>query len=1060
MDRIANPNRPMKKFLLLLAPAFAMAQLSGDYVIGQAQPAPFNKLTSAVAHLNSQGVSGPVAFLLDDNQYSIGTGESFPLTINQFAGSSAANTFTIRPNQGKTVLVKADNINDFTPTPAVFRLNGADYVTIDGSNNGSSSINMVISNTNALTYSKRAVIWLSNASATNGANHNTFKNLELQQASTAGAWSMGLYAAGTAMNDSAASAPNSNNSVNNVTFTRMGQGVYVFSSAAAANQSLYWTVEGCRFGAASDTEKGFLGIYLNNVKNYTLTRNVMDGFLKTTTNYNPVHAAIYTTGACSNGTISYNNINNVRETVGSGAAGIYSTGANTIIYNNMVNNVRANGNGGTANNGFGIVLAGGVNVKLWHNSVRLTTAQSSGVSAALYVASGSALDIRNNIFMNSQSGGPTRYAVYSAVAASAYSAIDHNNYSSQQHVGYLSGNKPNLQQWKNATGKDQNSVSMTPPFVSINDLHIDTTSALDMDNLGTPIATVLDDIDADTRSQTPDLGADEFILPRCPATTTWNGSAWSNGAPNLNTKAVINADYSTASGNIKCCELVVNAGVAVTVQPNDYIEAEYDITVNGTLLVRDKGALVQNDESATHSGIVTVKRKTTPLKQYDYTYWASPVAGATLSVLATPSLYYLFNPAVNNYVQQTAATVMAPARGYIARAPSNLSYATPQIVEATFNGIPNTGTVPVTVNKSAGAFNLIGNPYPSAIDADMFLTDPDNAPYIGGTIYLWTHNTAISMQNSGSNLYNYTRDDYAKYNVTGGVKTATAAVNSAVAPVGKIASGQGFFIEALQDGDHQIFFKNAMRATGQYSNGQFFRSGNPVDSNNAIEKNRIWLSISNAQQAYDEMLLGYVTGATNELDRAFDGKTFPAGNVVAIYSLLGDTKLAIQGRALPFSVADAVPIGYMSTIAGTFDLKLEQFDGFFEGQDVFLLDHETGQFHDLRTSPYSFVAQPGTNNTRFELRFTTQTLSNPDAQPLAEETVILAKARSIAIRASQPLKTVEIFDMTGKKLFHEDIKGSTQYQSPQLQTSGTAVLVIATFETSALVSRKIVILEP
>lgn len=671
----------MKKYLLLLTPFFAMAQLSGNYTIKSSQPAPFNTITSAVAHLNAQGANGPVEFLLDQDQFSIASGEVFPISISQFPGASAMNTLTIKPAPGRNVLIKADNLNDYTPTQAVFRLNGADHITIDGSNNGTSSLNLTISNTNPLTYSKRAVIWLSNASATNGANNNVLKNLELIQASTAGAWSMGIYAAGTAMNDSAASAPNSNNTVQNVTFTRTGQGVYVFSNASAANQSQYWTVDGCRFGATNDADKGFLGIYLNNVKNYALTRNVLDGFLKATTNYNPVHGGIYIAGTSVNGTIAYNTINNVRETVGSQASGIFSTGANTVIYNNMVNNIRANGNGGTANNGFGIVLGGGSGVKVWNNSVRLTTAQSSGVSAALYVASGSSLDIRNNIFMNSQSGGPTRYAIYSAVPASAFSALDHNDYYSLQHVGYLSGNKPNLQQWKNATGKDQNSVSIAPPFVSVNNLHIDTASALDFDDLGTPISLITDDIDLDARSQTPDIGADEFTLPRCPVTTTWNGSSWSHGVPMLDAKAIINADYSTSSGSFKCCEFIVNAGINVTIQPNDYIEAQYDIAVNGNMLVKDKGSLVQNDDQATHTGAVTIKRKTTPLKQYDFTYWASPVVGATLNVLSAPSLYYMFNPVVNNYVQQTSATVMAPARGYIARAPSNLSYATPQIVE-------------------------------------------------------------------------------------------------------------------------------------------------------------------------------------------------------------------------------------------------------------------------------------------------------------------------------------------------------------------------------------------
>src|SRR5690606_24875196 len=194
---------------------------------------------------------------------------------------------------------------------------------------------------------------------------------------------------------------------------------------------------------------------------------------------------------------------------------------------------------------------------------------------------------------------------------------------------------------------------------------------------------------------------------------------------------------------------------------------------------------------------------------------------------------------------------------------------------------------------------------------------PENADYIGGTIDLWTHKAAISMHNSGNNLYNYTRDDYAKYNVTGGVKTATAAANSSVAPVGKIASGQGFFVEALQDGNHEIFFKNSMRAKGRNNNSQFFKGAEQTSTLPALEKNRVWISISNPQQAYDETLLGYITGATDGLDRAYDGKTFPAGNVVAIYSLLDDVDLAIQGRALPFSPSDVVPIGYMASVAGT-----------------------------------------------------------------------------------------------------------------------------------------------
>ena len=90
----------MKKFLLLflLLPFIGFAQaLSGSYVIKSTNTAPFNTLVNAVARINSVGVSGPVTFLLDENQTVISQ-----IEIKQFSGSSIANTLTIKPNIGKT----------------------------------------------------------------------------------------------------------------------------------------------------------------------------------------------------------------------------------------------------------------------------------------------------------------------------------------------------------------------------------------------------------------------------------------------------------------------------------------------------------------------------------------------------------------------------------------------------------------------------------------------------------------------------------------------------------------------------------------------------------------------------------------------------------------------------------------------------------------------------------------------------------------------------------------------------------------------------------------------
>ena len=70
--------------------------------------------------------------------------------------------------------------------------------------------------------------------------------------------------------------------------------------------------------------------------------------------------------------------------------------------------------------------------------------------------------------------------------------------------------------WQTATGKDANSIAANPQFVSATDLHINTSGgATPIENVGSPIVVVTNDVDGDLRNPTtPDIGADEV---RCHA---------------------------------------------------------------------------------------------------------------------------------------------------------------------------------------------------------------------------------------------------------------------------------------------------------------------------------------------------------------------------------------------------------------------------------------------------------------------------------------------------------------------------------------------------------------
>ena len=537
-------------------------------------------------------------------------------------------------------------------------------------------------------------------------------------------------------------------------------------------------------------------------------------------------------------------------------------------------------------------------------------------------------------------------------------------------------------------------------------------------------------------------------------TDTWNGTTWSTGSlPTSSQKIVFAGDYSSSS-DITGCTCLVSSGIVI-INSGHTLSIINDVKVTaGSLTFEDNASLVQINDASVNTGNITYKRKTVPLKRYDYTYWSSPVVAATLSQLATNSLLYSFSPSINNWVYQTGATAMTQGVGYIGRAPNNLTYSPTQIVETSFVGVPSNGVINTPIIKSTGTYSLIGNPYPSAIDIDFFITA--NTASTNGTIYLWTHNTPIT------NLQ-YTTNDYAKYNLTGAVRTSTSALSGGALPTGKIAAGQGFFIEAktsLANGTYSATFNNSMRISG--NNTQFFRTIHPVTAtismSEGLERHRIWLSLNNSLGAYSQMLLGYVEGATNDFDSLFDGKTLPVGNSVSIFTKVGADDLSIQGKSLPFSYGDSVPVAYSATINGELNINLDDFDGLFDHQSIYLLDNVTNTVHDLKTAPYIFVTTVGTFENRFELRFDNQALGITNPLVTHEDIKIISTNHQLeVISVTTAITKVEVYDILGKLLFHQNSLNTNIFQTTSLKETPQVLVVKVTLDNQNTITRKAVV---
>lgn len=236
---------------------------------------------------------------------------------------------------------------------------------------------------------------------------------------------------------------------------------------------------------------------------YYLDGSVFEGNQITVNSTSGSAYALYMFYAGGNALISKNDIQ--ISSTGSSSYGIYyrqsdgSSSAPIRIYNNFISE---DGSSSLFNN-YALELNNVSYADVYNNSIALNT-NSSSENRTLNLEGATNVNLKNNILYNDGGG----YAIY-VDNSSSFTSSDYNNFYSDGTLGYYSGsNRSTLAQWRSATSQDANSISMNPNFTSNNDLHI---TNLSMNDLGTPLSEITDDIDGDLRSpSTPDIGADEF----------------------------------------------------------------------------------------------------------------------------------------------------------------------------------------------------------------------------------------------------------------------------------------------------------------------------------------------------------------------------------------------------------------------------------------------------------------------------------------------------------------------------------------------------------------------
>ncbi len=575
----------------------------------------------------------------------------------------------------------------------------------------------------------------------------------------------------------------------------------------------------------------------------------------------------------------------------------------------------------------------------------------------------------------------------------------------------------------------------------------------------------------------------KIIIPDCTTSTTWDGSSWSNDVPtSSDTKIIFEGNYTSSNANTDNGALI-GCSVEVRNTAQVVISSGHSITIDNEILVvntanftlENDANLVQIDSDAENEGIIAVKRNSTPVVRQDATGWSSPVSGQNVRSFSAGTLkkrYYIYNgygaagtggssfkglfefdplyPMPNPIpAEWPGERVMVSGQelfdentytfqegiGYSIRVPNSWNSTTASAFSGTFTGEPHNGDIEV---PAYGKYTMVGNPYPSAIDAEDFF-DANTAVE---TLHFWTHYFPVGHASYNSNYVTYTRAGGAGTHPGGGTP-----------PNETIPVAQGFVVEngtiEVEESNTSwpVYFNNDMRTAS--ADGIFYK-------NEDWERHRFWLSLTNDnEEKTAQILIAYMTGATDGYDHQIDGKRM---GTAQLYSLLDEEKYTVQGRALPFSDEDVVPLGFTASEAGNFTIGIDDLDGFFaeDTVEIYLRDKLKESELNLSESDYLFESGPGEFLNRFEIIYKTEEIL--DVTDLDQTLVqIYHSGENIVIRSEkEKILSVNLYDLSGRNVHKNEKVNANVYRIHKTSLSTQVLVVKVLTEKGELVTKKII----
>lgn len=552
---------------------------------------------------------------------------------------------------------------------------------------------------------------------------------------------------------------------------------------------------------------------------------------------------------------------------------------------------------------------------------------------------------------------------------------------------------------------------------------------------------------------------------------------------------------------------------------DEIVFVEDDINLNeanSRIYLRSESQIIQGSGTSGNSGIgeLSVYQEAN-VGEYEYNYWCSPIGnktnnninnafgvtflndviGLTTSTPATIAHVTGYNSTsspltiepywiwkfiasdeYSDWIHAQGNTSINPGEGFTMKGTSGSSDAQ----RYDFRGKPNNGTIGVNVLNSQ--FTLVGNPYPSAIDALEYIHDTENAAVITGTLYFWEQDPTVNSH--------YLRDydgGYASYTISaGGVETYTPATfstyngdgtingGSGGSPSGKrprryIPIGQGFMVEGTATGTVKAKNSHRVYEVESGSDSEFFKTTNQKhkasETNNSYsfvpdDYKRFRLNIDFNNNYTRQLVETFHSSASLGFDYGLESIMLDEDSLLDSDAYFSNNNSTYIAEALNYSEELKIPLVIIIAENNSVRFRIADVQNFNSNQPIYLHDIENNLFVDLNTQDYDINLDKGEYTKRFEITFNKNTLNIDDITFTDFNVFQINKSSKLKILNPETLniKSLNLFDISGKLVLDKSINTNKKSYTFSTKTLSDGIYVVkVNTNSNKTFSKKIVI---